>query len=117
MRTFEEDKIETSKIVEINNAKGKGVERRFAVSVKKNEKKKEMNSITSKNVSMSERKVARTSNGASVSQVTKSMPHNSTFPTRQKKCIVPMKNGSSNMVWFNVQICYSLKIEITYNIC
>ncbi|XP_078175321.1 uncharacterized protein LOC144568802 [Carex rostrata] len=97
MRTFEEDKIETSKIADINNAKGKGIERRHAVSAKKNEKKG-VNSLTSKSVQKSERKVARTSYGASASRVTKSMSHNSTPPTKEKKSVLPMRNESSRML-------------------
>jgi hypothetical protein len=97
MRSFEEDKIEMSKIVETNNVKWKNVDRRAAGSVKQNEKKVG-NSITSKSKQMSERKAARASSGASTSQVTKLMPHNSSLPARVKKRAVPMTTGSSNMV-------------------
>ncbi|KAJ3701038.1 hypothetical protein LUZ61_004743 [Rhynchospora tenuis] len=99
MRTFEEVEIETSKIVEINNAKRKGVssvERRPARGVNKNEKKG-VNTTTSKTVQKSERKIASTSNGPSMSHLVKSMPQNSTLASK-KNSVVPMRNESSNML-------------------
>ncbi|KAJ4794514.1 hypothetical protein LUZ62_045760 [Rhynchospora pubera] len=100
MRTFEEVDIETSKVVENFNAKRKSVtsvERRPARGVNINEKKG-VNTTTSKSMQKSERKIASTSNGPSMSRLIKSMPQNSTLNRKKKNNVVPMSNESSNML-------------------